>query len=178
MENRCHIRDKFDGSSSIPADDAVGPHVVSGVAPERGKKGKSPGSVGSIERRWRFPVLAAVLGCVLRDAPLGLLSMRKAFAGIKIAPHAEERSTKRVSKHTGCLFCPALQASRRSCRRTPIHSRPDFCPSYGKSDTAVGSGRSGPDLDQADWAKNRPKRSLCRKRPTSCQMTSVAAMAR
>ncbi|MCG8359879.1 MAG: hypothetical protein MI920_30305, partial [Kiloniellales bacterium] len=29
--------------------------------------------------------------------------MRKAFAGIEIAPHAEERSTERVSKHAGCL---------------------------------------------------------------------------
>ena len=40
------------------------------------KRGKSPGSVGGIERWWRLPVLAAVPACVLRDAPLGLLSMR------------------------------------------------------------------------------------------------------
>ncbi|MCG8355832.1 MAG: hypothetical protein MI920_09695, partial [Kiloniellales bacterium] len=54
---------------------------------------------------------------------LGLLSMKKAFAGIKIAPHAEERSTERVSKHAGCLSSAPSLLSFLSQKAGPILAR-------------------------------------------------------
>ena len=133
--------------------------------------------------RYRAMVAFSGLGCVT-----GVRASRRPFG----APQHEDRflmalrldlmlrsARQSASRSTQALH-PALQASCRSCRRTPIYSRPDFCYSYDRSGLGPCTEPSlrFDKLSMRGWGVNMARETKSRDRRLSTQPTKPAASPR